>query len=69
MNTLVVTNPFGGHAAGDRITDPVEIASILAGGHAHHAVRADHADAHGRAESAPESQPEPETGDTEESDA
>jgi hypothetical protein len=45
MNTLVVTNPFGGHAKGERIIDPQEIDSILSGEHAHHVVRAVHADA------------------------
>jgi hypothetical protein len=71
MNTLVVTNPFGGHAAGDRITDPSEIESILAGGNAHDVVRAVHDDAHAAPEAradgaAPESPADPETSDTEE---
>jgi len=39
---LVVTNPFGDHKRGDRITDPKEIAKVLAGGNAHHAVQAEH---------------------------
>lgn len=39
---LVVTNPFGGRAAGERITDPAEIDTILAGEHRHQVVRADH---------------------------
>jgi hypothetical protein len=41
---LVVTNPFGGLSHGDRITDPSEIDSVLAGENAHHVVQADHAD-------------------------
>jgi len=39
---LVVKNPFGGRDKGDRITDPVEIAEILAGEHAHHVLQSDH---------------------------
>ncbi len=39
---LVVTNPFGGHEKGTRITSPEEISEILAGEHAHHVVQADH---------------------------
>jgi hypothetical protein len=41
---LVVKNPFGGRDKGDRITDPAEIAEILAGEHAHHVLQSDHAD-------------------------
>ena len=41
---LVVTNPFEGRSRGDRITDPEEMEEILSGEHAHHVVRADHAD-------------------------
>lgn len=44
MKVLVVTNPFGGREAGDRITDPAEIATTLAGEHAHHVVQAEHSD-------------------------
>ena len=40
---LVVTNPFGGHSRGDRITDPKEIAQVLAGENAHHVIQSDHA--------------------------
>jgi hypothetical protein len=43
-NVLVVTNPFGGHVRGDRITDPHEIEQILEGEHASHVIRANHAD-------------------------
>lgn len=39
---LVVTNPFAGRDKGHRITDPDEIAKVLAGEHAHHVVQADH---------------------------
>ena len=42
MKVLVVTNPFGGHEKGHRITDSAEIDKILAGEHAHHVVQADH---------------------------
>ncbi|QEL18718.1 hypothetical protein [Limnoglobus roseus] len=42
---LVVTNPFGGRAAGERITDPQEMEQILAGEHAGNVVRANHEDA------------------------
>lgn len=45
MRVLVVTNPFGDHKRGSRISDPDQIAEILAGEHAHHVVQADHADA------------------------
>ncbi|QEH36507.1 hypothetical protein OJF2_50910 [Aquisphaera giovannonii] len=45
MKVLVVTNPFGGREAGERITDPKEIESILAGEYAHHVVQADHDEA------------------------
>ena len=38
MKVLVVTNPFAGRAAGDTITDPGEVAEILAGEHAGHVV-------------------------------
>jgi hypothetical protein len=41
-NVLVVTNPFGGHDKGHRITDPEEIEAILASEHAHHVVQASH---------------------------
>jgi hypothetical protein len=44
MKVLVVTNPFGGKDAGDRITDPAEIEATLAGEHAHDVVQADHPD-------------------------
>lgn len=50
MNVLVVTNPFGGHEIGHRITDPTEVAEILAGEHAHHVVRAVHSDSTDNAE-------------------
>jgi hypothetical protein len=45
MNTLVVTNPFGGYEKGERIIDPTVIGKILAGEHAHHVVQSHHADA------------------------
>ena len=44
MKVLVVTNPFGGREAGDRITDAKEIESTLEGEHAHHVVQSEHAD-------------------------
>lgn len=44
MRVLVVTNPCLGRNVGDRITDPDEIAEILAGEHAHHHVQAEHED-------------------------
>lgn len=44
MKVLVVTNPFGGREAGEKITDPSEIESTLAGEHAHDVVQADHPD-------------------------
>ena len=31
MKILVVTNPFAGRASGDEITDPAEVAEVLAG--------------------------------------
>ena len=46
MQVLVVINPFGGHAKGDRIADRGEIASILDGEHARDVVLADHPDVH-----------------------
>jgi hypothetical protein len=45
MNTLVVTNQFGGYEKGERITDPAAIGKILAGEHAHDVVQSHHADA------------------------
>ncbi|QEL14785.1 hypothetical protein [Limnoglobus roseus] len=42
MKVLVVTNPFGGREAGERIIDPGEIEATLAGEHAHDVVQADH---------------------------
>ena len=39
MRVLTVTNPFGGHALGDRITDPAEVKEILAGEHSQHVVQ------------------------------
>lgn len=45
MNVLIVSNPFGGRDRGDRITDPDEIAAVLAGEHAHHVIQTAHADA------------------------
>lgn len=45
MKVLVVTNPFGGRETGQKITDPSEIESILAGEHAHHVVQAEHDEA------------------------
>lgn len=33
---LVVVHPFGSHNRGDAITDPAEIAAVLAGENAHH---------------------------------
>lgn len=42
MRVLIVTNPFGGHDTGHRITDPSRIEKTLAGEHAHHVVQADH---------------------------
>ena len=42
MNVLVVTNPFGGHGIGHCITDPAEIARVLAGENAHHVVPSYH---------------------------
>ena len=53
---LIVRNAFGGHARGDRITDPVAVAIILAGENEGHVVRVP-ADAHGQASPAA---PEPE---------
>jgi hypothetical protein len=44
MKVLVVTNPFGGRAVGERITDSGEIASVLVGEHAHHVVQTEHDD-------------------------
>ena len=44
MRVLVVTNEFGGHAKGHRITDEAEIEAVLNGEHAHHVVAADHPD-------------------------
>ena len=44
MKVLVVTNPFGGREAGEKITDPKEIEAVLAGEHAQHVVRAEHPD-------------------------
>ena len=44
MRVLTVTNPFGGHALGDRITDPAEVKAILAGEHSQHVVAAEQAD-------------------------
>ncbi len=36
---LIVVQAFGPHAKGDRVTDPAEIASILAGEHAGHVIK------------------------------
>ncbi len=36
---LVVVQPFGTHAKGDHITDPADIAAILASEYAGHVVR------------------------------
>lgn len=36
---LVVVQPFGTYAKGDRITDATDIATTLAGPHAHHVVK------------------------------
>lgn len=36
---LVVVRPFGAHATGDRIEDPAEIRTVLAGEHAHCVVK------------------------------
>ena len=44
MRALVVTNPFGGHAAGDSITDPNEIETVLNGEHAGHVVATEQPD-------------------------
>ncbi len=35
---LVVVRPFGDHQKGDLITDPADIASVLASSHADHVV-------------------------------
>ncbi|MFO0906779.1 MAG: hypothetical protein U0835_00165 [Isosphaeraceae bacterium] len=42
MRILIVTNPFGGHETGHRITDAEEIEAVLAGEHARDVVAADH---------------------------
>jgi hypothetical protein len=42
--TLVVTNPFGDFARGDRITDQAEIDATLAGPNFHHVIVSNHAD-------------------------
>ena len=45
MNALIVTNPFGGHDIGHRITDPGEIEAVLSGENARDVVQSQHADA------------------------
>jgi hypothetical protein len=45
MNVLVVTNPFGGRATGESVTDAAEIAEILSGEHARDVVASEHPDA------------------------
>lgn len=44
MKVLVVVNPFGGRAIGDRISSSDEITAVLAGENAHHVIASDHAD-------------------------
>lgn len=44
MRVLTVTNPFAGYATGDPITDPAEVAAILAGEHSGHVVATDRPD-------------------------
>jgi len=36
---LFVRSAFGGRAVGDRITDPAEVASVLAGEYEHHVAK------------------------------
>jgi hypothetical protein len=43
MSALVVTNPFGGREKGSKITDPSEIAAVLAGENAQNVVQVQHA--------------------------
>lgn len=42
MRVLVVKGAFGGHSRGSKITDPAEIAKVLAGENAHHVIQSDH---------------------------
>ena len=42
MRVLVVKGAFGGHSRGSKITDPAEIAEVLAGENAHHIIQSDH---------------------------
>lgn len=42
MKALIVTNPFDGLSVGDRITDPARVKAVLAAGHEHDVVQADH---------------------------
>ena len=44
MNALIVTNPFGGHDIGHRITDPGEIEAVLSGENARDVVASEHAE-------------------------
>jgi hypothetical protein len=44
MKVAVVIHAFGGRQTGDRVTDPAEIAGILAGEQAHRVVISDHDD-------------------------
>ena len=44
MKVLVVKNPFNGHDIGHWITDPAEMAKVLAGEQAHHVVAGEHSD-------------------------
>ena len=36
---LTVVSPFGGHKKGDHITDPAEVAAVLAGPNSHSVVK------------------------------
>ncbi len=44
MRVLIVTSAFGDHQKGSKITDPSEIADVLAGENASHVIQSDHAD-------------------------
>jgi len=36
---LTVSEPFGGYAKGDEITDPAKVAEILSGENEHHVIK------------------------------
>ena len=44
MRVLIVTSAFGDHRKGSRITDPSEIAAVLAGENSGHVIQSDHPD-------------------------